>query len=76
MAAPVKITQVMSETHHRGTGAVKKTRVENISHLANEERLSGGGCLSVSGAETQQTQALHSILRLKKTGFFIRRYEH
>lgn len=63
MAAPVKITQVMSEMHHSGTGAVKKMRVENISHLANEERLSGEGCLSVSGAETQQTKALHSVLR-------------
>lgn len=63
MAAPVKTRQVMSEMHHRGTGAFKKTRVENSSHLASEERLSGGGCLSVSGAETQQTQALYSILR-------------
>lgn len=71
MAAPVKITQVMSEMHHSGTGAVKKKRVENISHLANEERLSGGGCLSVSGAETQQTQALYSILRLKNELFHL-----
>lgn len=56
----MKITQVVSETHHSRTGAVKKMRVENISHLADEERLSGEGCLSVSGAETQ---ALYSILR-------------
>lgn len=64
MAAPVKITHVTIEIHKRRTRAIPMAEKpkKNISHLADEERLSGEACLSVSGAKTQQTQALFSLL--------------
>lgn len=60
MAAPVKITHVTIEIHKRRTRAMAEKPKKNISHLADEERLSGEACLSVSGAKTQQ--ALFSLL--------------
>lgn len=71
MAAPVKIKHVKIEIHKSGTRAIPMAGKlkKNISHLADEERLSGEACWSVSGVKTQQTQVVFSPLTFKKTFF-------
>lgn len=63
-----KKTHMMIEigrSRGRATSVAPKLE-KNISHLADEERLSGEACLSVSGAKTDPSQALLSPLFKKR----------